>query len=202
MPLVAYSAGKRVAEPKEFDRLDGTGPSGKKVNVIEWENNLEIHVYPKGSLSGLGLKVDRKDKNKPVMVIEYSFKGTPYTIIRRAVIAVPLKDGFRTYQESNTDDYDKVIITNHTLTASVKPFPLNAAPTQLYPDHHPALQVAEQSDDAAAPVVGESRPETYSARSSQDTRIKLEKANEDRKPASQTQPRTSDEGSVGSFDFK
>ena len=29
----------------------------KRVDVIEWAGNLEIHVYPAGSLAGLGLKL-------------------------------------------------------------------------------------------------------------------------------------------------
>src|SRR5687767_7863161 len=69
----------------EYDRLDGMGPSGKRVDVIEWEGNLEVHVYPKGSLRGLALTIDRQKKDKPVMVIGYRFDNAPKTqLIRRA----------------------------------------------------------------------------------------------------------------------
>lgn len=136
----------RAMEPKEtYDRLDGTGPSTKKVDVIEWEGNLEIHVYPKGSLKGLGLTIDRTKKEKPVMVIEYRFNSVPYTLIRRALLSTAkLTDSFKTYQDPSTEDYDKIIISNNTLTASVKPFPLDPTPTQLYPDHHPMLAQQEE----------------------------------------------------------
>ncbi|RYZ68690.1 MAG: hypothetical protein EOP09_09105 [Proteobacteria bacterium] len=204
VPSLTLASGNRVPEPKEFDRLDGTGPSGKKVNVIEWEDNLEIHVYPKGGLAGLGLKIDRKDKNKPVMVIEYAFKGASYTVIRRAIIAVPLKDEFKTYQEQTTDDYDKIIVSNHTITASVKPFRLNAAPVQLYPDYHPALQLAKNPLAPKPKQVGETRPETYSARSSEDAAVRFESesSNNARRPASETRAQDSAENSIDAFSFK
>src|SRR5437764_543896 len=71
--------GRQVEDDGKYDVLDGKGPSGKKVDVVEWEGNLEIHVAPKGSLRGLSLKLDKKNKDKPVMVIGYRFadnKGT------------------------------------------------------------------------------------------------------------------------------
>src|SRR5687767_8204018 len=78
-----------VAEDPDplFDRLDGTGRSGKKVDVIEWEGNLEIHVYPKGSLKSLALKLDKRNKDKTVMVIGYRFNNDPgKQLIRRAIL--------------------------------------------------------------------------------------------------------------------
>lgn len=142
MPALAAGPGAapgRILEPKEFDRLDGRGATAKKVDVIEWENNLEIHVYPKGSLRSLGLKVDRTKKDKPIMIIEYGFGGVPYTLIRRALLSIPMKDGFKTYRDTNAADYDKIIISNNTLNEGVETFALAPDPTQLYPDYHPSL---------------------------------------------------------------
>ena len=59
--LTSYSV---FAEELVFDRLDGTGPSGKTVDVIEWDGNLEIHVTPKTSLKGLGAKLDERTAGK------------------------------------------------------------------------------------------------------------------------------------------
>ena len=54
-------------DDSNYDRLDGVGASGATVNVIEWEGNLEIHVAPPGALHGLSLKLDTRNKSKPVM---------------------------------------------------------------------------------------------------------------------------------------
>src|SRR5688572_15930416 len=81
----AVSHGKPPED--DYDRLDGKGKSGKKVDVIEWEGNLEIHVYPKGSLLGLALKLDESQKGKKVMVIGYRFNNSPNDhLIRRALV--------------------------------------------------------------------------------------------------------------------
>lgn len=148
MPALAAAPGAtpgRVLEPKEYDRLDGRGATAKKVDVIEWENNLEIHVYPKGSLRSLGLKIDRTKKDKPVMVIEYGFAGVPYTLIRRALLSIPMKDGFKTFRDTNAADYDKIIVSNNTLSEGVEGFALAPEPVQLYPDYHPALAEEESA---------------------------------------------------------
>jgi hypothetical protein len=137
-------------EPEDFDRLDGHGPTKKRVDVIEWEGNLEIHVYPKGSLRGLGLKIDRTKKDKPVMVIAYRFTNVTYTLYRRAILSVPLNDSFKVYEETTADDYDKIMISNNTLTSNVKPFVLDATPTQLYPDHYVAGENPNQKKAPAS----------------------------------------------------
>lgn len=141
LSLLAFipQASARMQEPKEYDRLDGKGATAKKVDVIEWENNLEIHVYPKGSLKSLGMKIDRTDKKNPIMIIEYAFDKVAYTLIRRAKLSIDMKDGFKAFVEPSADGYDKIILSNNTLTTGVKPYPLGPAPTQLYPDYHPAL---------------------------------------------------------------
>jgi hypothetical protein len=136
---VSY-AGQPAAAGDDYDRLDGKGASGKKVDVVEWEGNLEVHVYPVRSLKGLALKIDRTNKDKPVMVIGYRFDNAPkQQLIRRAILGIDLRDGFKTYRDPSADDYDKIIITNNTLTDTVVAYKLDPAPTQLYPDGHPAL---------------------------------------------------------------
>jgi hypothetical protein len=141
----AYSA-----EEEDYDRLDGVGKSGKKVNVIEWEGNLEVHVYPVGSLRGLALKLDKRDKNRPVMVIGYRFDNSDKPIIRRAILGIEMKEGFKTYRDKSADDYDKIVISNNTLSDQVAPFKLDPEPTQLYPDGHPANKKPEPAKTAAA----------------------------------------------------
>ena len=163
----------RVTEPKEFDRLDGHGPSTKKVDVIEWEGNLEIHVYPKGSLKSLGMKVDRESKStkNAVMVIEYGFNGVPYTLIRRAVLSVNMPDAFHAFRDETAVDYDKIIVSGH-LIAGAKKFTLAPTPTQLYPDFHPAL--AEATDEAAKGTP----PKNYPRPASDTPGIQFQKAEE------------------------
>lgn len=129
----------RILEPKEYDRLDGHGATAKKVDVIEWGENLEIHVYPKRSLKSLGLKLDRTEKKKSTLVIEYGFQGISYTLIRRATLGIILNEGFKAYSDPSAKDYDKIMISNSPLVDGVKPYRLAPEPTQLYPDYHPAL---------------------------------------------------------------
>ena len=131
----------------DFDRLDGHGPSRVRVDVVEWEGNLEIHVYPKGSLMGLALKQDRRNQNKPVMVIGYRFSNAPEKqLIRRAVLGIPLAEQFSTFKDPTVPDYDKIIITNHSLDRPLVRYRLDPAPTQLYPDGHPALAKNSESE--------------------------------------------------------
>jgi len=122
-----------------YDRLDGTGESGKRVNVIEWEGNLEIHVYPQGSLRGLALKIDDRNKQKPVMVIGYRFDNDPSKqLIRRAILSIDIKKGFKVFRDPRELEFDKIIISNNTLASQVVAFNLDPEPAQLYPDGHPA----------------------------------------------------------------
>ena len=93
--LLAIGLNATAAQPTsqkddDYDRFDGTGKSRKKVNVIEWEGNLEIHVYPEGSLKGLALKIDEA-KGKKVMVIGYRFDTDPQEQhVRRAILGIGL----------------------------------------------------------------------------------------------------------------
>jgi hypothetical protein len=142
--LIAYNGhfarADGVDPDADFDRLDGTGASGKRVDVIEWEGNLEVHVYPHGSLKGLGLKLDRRNKDKPVMVIAYRFTNNPKDVlIRRAILGIDIQDGFKAFKDPTESDFDKIIISNNGLSGQVTAFRLDPTPTQLYPDGHPAL---------------------------------------------------------------
>jgi hypothetical protein len=150
----AHAAGPQGQE--DFDRLDGTGDSGKKVNVIEWEGNLEIHVYPGGSLKGLALKLDKRNKDKPVMVIGYRFNtDTSKQLIRRAILGIDLKEGFKAYRDpSSGSEYDKIVISNNGQGGNTVAFKLDPEPTQLYPDGHPMLakQAAPEQVEERAPA--------------------------------------------------
>jgi hypothetical protein len=126
------------------------GRSAKKVNVIEWEGNLEIHVYPAGSLKGLALKLDKKNKDKPVMVIGYRFDSDPSRqLIRRAILGIDLREGFKAYRDPSADGYDKIVISNNGLSSPLAAFRLEAEPKQLYPEGHPALAQPTDSNPGA-----------------------------------------------------
>jgi hypothetical protein len=159
-----------LAEQDDFDRLDGTGASGKRVDVIEWEGNLEVHVYPKGSLKGLALKLDEKNKDKPVMVIGYRFDNAPKSqLIRRAILGIKLKEPLKTFRDPSADDYDKIIISNNGLSGQMQAFKLDPAPAQLYPDGHPALAKTEEKRKPASKE--EQRPVYAPPKVDEDGRI-------------------------------
>lgn len=147
------------ADEDDFDRLDGTGASKMKVDVIEWEGNLELHFYPKGRMQGVGFKIDRTKKDKPVMVIAYRFSQPPgrilastqegapgHPIIRRAILGVSLHDDFKVYRDPEPTDYDKIIVTNNALSSPMIAFHPDVAPKQLYPDGHPMNGDAGKSE--------------------------------------------------------
>jgi hypothetical protein len=146
-------AGSSVDPDADYDRLDGTGKSGKTVQVIEWEGNLEIHVYPPGSLRGLALKLDKTNKNKPVMVIGYRFADAPKEqLIRRAILGINLQEGFKTYKDPSEGEFDKIVISNNGLSGQVVAFALDPEPRQLYPDGHPALAQSAKTGGNRAPA--------------------------------------------------
>lgn len=146
----AYAAGPKDPDA-DYDRLDGTGRSGKKVDVVEWEGNLEIHVYPAGSLAGLALKLDKKNKEKPVMVIGYRFTNDTKTqLIRRAILGITMGEDFKVFKDPTADGYDKIVISNNGLSKPLVAYRTEAAPTQLYPDGHPAL--AKSADEDRKPA--------------------------------------------------
>ena len=139
----------------DYDRLDGTGRSGKKVHVVEWEGNLEVHVYPKGSLKSLALKLDDRNPQKPVMVIGYRFNDNPKNqLIRRAILGIPMPSRFQAYKDIQEQDFDKVIISPHGLGSPLVALQLEPEPKQLYPEGHPALaaQSAPPQDEQRKPA--------------------------------------------------
>ncbi len=169
--IASVTYGNPAVNPdKDYDRLDGKGPSGKKVDVIEWEGNLEIHTYPKGSLIGLGLKLDESAKGKKVMVISYRFNNAPNApLIRRALVSIPFGAIFKAYKDPSADDYDKVIVSNNGLSGQVIAFQLDPEPKQLYPDGHPALAKKEEAKSPREPA---SKPVENAAPAEEDGGIR------------------------------
>jgi len=164
------------AQEEVFDRLDGKGPSGKRVDVIEWEGNLEVHVYPKGSIKGLAAKLDDRVEGKKVMVIGYRFGAKDRPLIRRAILGVPFQPALQAFTDSSEKDFDKLALSNRLLTGKWKPYTLDPAPAQWYPDGDDR----NNADEAPRLTEKPSAPKNRSLPG--------------RKPAS-------DEGSLNDFDF-
>lgn len=146
-----FDAHAQSAKKDDYDRLDGRGPSRTKVDVIEWEGNLEIHVYPEGSLRGLAMRIEENAKQKKIMVIGYRFSTNPSKqLVRRAILSVPLKPGFKAYQDKTVSGYDKVILTNNHLASSerIEKFSLEPGPKHSYPEGHPKRIAAEEKAEA------------------------------------------------------
>jgi hypothetical protein len=160
----ATHAGSAQEPDPEFDRLDGKGKSRRRVDVVEWEGNLEIHVYPGGSLRGLALKLDDRDQARKVMVIGYRFDTQPnQQLIRRALLSIPMSAGFQVYRDpSSGEEYDKVIVTQHSLGKPLVTYKTEPEPTQLYPEGHPmnaepkkeayAREAKQQASEVRAPA--------------------------------------------------
>jgi hypothetical protein len=117
-----------------FDRLDGTGPSKKRVDVVEWNGNLEIHVYPKGSLVGMGAKLDEREKGKKVMVIAYHLKDVADPLVRRALVSIPFSGKFKAYIDSSEKEFDKIGLSTQDLGKPWSTYQLKAPPKQWGPD--------------------------------------------------------------------
>jgi len=117
-----------------FDRLDGTGPSKKRVDVIEWDGNLEIHVYPKGSLKGLGVKLDDRESGKKVMVISYDLKDSSEPLVRRAILGIPFTSKIKAFIDSSEGEFDKIGLSNQELGKPWKNYKLQAPPKKWGPD--------------------------------------------------------------------
>jgi hypothetical protein len=145
--------GTRAGTPDDdYDRLDGTGRSAKRVNVIEWEGNLEVHVYPAGSVHGLAMKIDDRNPNKKVMVLGFRFKNHPEEqLIRRAILGIPLTADFQVYRDPKSgSEYDKFVITDRPARSSWVAFRRDPGPTQLYPEGHSALAEGTQAPSPSA----------------------------------------------------
>jgi hypothetical protein len=143
------------AEPI-YDVLDGTGPSHKKVDVVEWEGNLEVHVYPKGSAAGLGVKLDDRTEGKKVMVIAYRFKGQKEVLVRRAILGVPFDPKLKGFVDPTEKDFDKLAISNQQMPAPWKPYKFDPAPKQWYPDGDERNN-EDPANEVTAPVLGETQ---------------------------------------------
>jgi hypothetical protein len=142
----AYSAGT-VDPDADYDRMDGTGKSGETVQIIEWEGNLEVHVYPPGSLKGLAATLDMRNKAKPVMVLGYRFVNNPkQQFIRRAILGITMTNGFKAYKDPTEGEFDKIIISNNGLSGQVALFKLDPTPTQLYPEGYPGGTAVAKSN--------------------------------------------------------
>jgi hypothetical protein len=146
--LTGFITSVSVFAEEVFDRLDGKGPSGKRVDVIEWEGNLEIHVYPKGSLQGLGAKLDDREKGKKVMVIGYRLGKKDRPLVRRAILGIPFQRTLKGFIDSSAKGYDKLALSNQTLSGTWKPYRLDPPPAQWYPDGD------ERNEEEPAPVRG------------------------------------------------
>jgi hypothetical protein len=149
-PTSLSHAGSAADPDADYDRLDGQGRSGKTVNVVEWEGNLEIHVYPERSLVGLAAKLDQNARGTKVMVLSYRMDSDPkLPLIRRAVLGIPFQPGFQAWKDTSAEGYDKIILSNRALKGpSLQRFPLEPEPKQLYPDGHPALKAEPASPEA------------------------------------------------------
>ncbi len=156
-PASLSHAGPAVDPDADYDRLDGQGRSGKTVNVVEWEGNLEIHVYPERSLVGLAAKIDQNARGTKVMVLRYRMDSDPkLPLIRRAVLGIPFQPGFQAWKDTSAEGYDKIILSNRALKGpTLQRFPLEPEPKQLYPDGHPGLQ---NPDGHPAPQNPDGRP--------------------------------------------
>jgi hypothetical protein len=142
----AYSSGA-VDPDADYDRMDGTGKSGETVQIIEWEGNLEVHVYPPGSLKGLAATLDMRNKAKPVMVLGYRFVNNPkQQFIRRAILGITMTNGFKAYKDPTEGEFDKIIISNNGLSGQVALFKLDPTPTSLYPEGYPGGTAVAKSN--------------------------------------------------------
>lgn len=153
LALTAAAGGDSTEDPdKDYDRLDGSGKSQKTVQVIEWDGNLEIHVFPKGSLKSLAAKLDDTNKNKKVMILGYRFKDEPQMqYVRRNILGISITQNFKTYLNSSDPDYDNYIFSNNGLSNQVVAYNLEPGPQNSYPEGDPRNK-AKETEKAAAPV--------------------------------------------------
>lgn len=159
-PASFSHAGPPSDPDADYDRLDGQGRSGKTVNVVEWEGNLEIHVYPERSLVGLAAKIDQNARGTQVMVLSYRMESDPkLPLIRRAVLGIPFQSGFQAWKDTSAEGYDKIILSNRALKGpTLTRFPLEPEPKQLYPDGHPGLQNPDGHPAAKAEPAAQEAP--------------------------------------------
>ena len=123
-----------VFAEEQYDRLDGTGASGKKMDVVEWEGNLELHVSPKGTTGGIGAKLDDRTEGKKVLVMGIRLKTQKEVLVRRAILGVPFTANVKGFIDPTEKDYDKIALSNQTLGPPWKPYKLDTPPKNWYPD--------------------------------------------------------------------
>jgi hypothetical protein len=151
-------------EKDDFDRFDGTGKSKAKIDVIEWEQNIEIHSDGYGKVLGLGAKLDDRDSNKKVLVIGFRLNGSSGTFVRRATLGIPFTKNIKGFKDPTAKGYEKFAITNHDLGKPWVPYKLDPAPTKWYPDGHPGNEESapekpqRMSNEVTPSVNGERNP--------------------------------------------
>jgi hypothetical protein len=157
--LISSSLSVAKEKKPKFDGLDGKGPSGVRVDLIAWDGNLEIHVYPKGKIAGLGFVIDNKSKEK-ALVISYRFKNTSNDepIIRRSLLE-NITEGFNVFVDNRLQDkeMDKFILTNKDLTKEKGKYVLfkkDAPPAELYPKEYKEELAAFNKAKAEESVLG------------------------------------------------
>jgi hypothetical protein len=151
--MIAASVSVFAAPKDNFDRLDGFGPSRAKVDVIEWEDNLEVHAEPMGKLLGLGAKIDDRTPGKKILVIGFRMQGEPSVFVRRADLAIPLHSGFKLFKNPSAKGYEKWAFSNQELKAPWVAVKMDKAPGDWYPEGHEGNQGSRlvDVDDTAAP---------------------------------------------------
>ncbi len=151
--MIAVSVSVFAAPKDNFDRLDGFGPSKAKVDVIEWEDNLEIHAEPMGKLLGLGAKIDDRTPGKKILVIGFRMQGEPSVFVRRADLAIPLYSGFKLFKNPAAKGYEKWAFSNQDLKAPWVAVKMDKAPADWYPEGHEGNQGSPlvSADEPAQP---------------------------------------------------
>lgn len=178
--------GKKQSEDDDFDRLDGTGPSGCKVDAIEWKKNLEFHIYPMGCMATLGFKVDDKNQDKPVLVVEYKPSNGQKKFVKRVLIGdADVKGKFKVYEDKSAHvakkPYDKFIVSKQDFAKSkdvIISKRVGDEPKVLYPEGHPAIAEKNEKRTPSSGAVPESQSTGGTAAKQVD-----------------------ENGSIGSFDF-
>ena len=189
--LTGVATSYSVFADEIYDVLDGTGPSHKKVDVIEWDGNLEIHVYPKGSTGGLGAKLDDRTQGKKVMVIGYRFKNQKQVLTRRAILGIPFDGKIKGFIDTSEKDFDKMAFSNQNLPAPWKAYPLDPAPKQWYPDGDERYD-NDPANPTAAPMLGDqTAPTSDRAPASAPTQGKRQR----------TPRRNTDDGSLDQYNW-
>lgn len=161
MTWISISSRDALAFDDDYDRLDGHGRSGKRVNVIEWQGNLEIHVYPGGSTRSLALKIDDRNPAKKVMVIGYRFDSNPgEQLVRRNILSTPIEPGFKVYRDPRSGkEYDKFVVTNSRVGAPLIAYEPEPGPQRLYPEETPAIAEKKPEVETRQPASRKSETE-------------------------------------------